>query len=126
MNKWFDVSAMMMRRKLGVLVVQETHLRQEDQDKLNERLKQKIFIINSSNPRQPNANGVAVILNRRSTAWAETRRWVLVPGRALMVQFPWKNSRQHRTILVVYAPNSAKENESFWRTLVRDTGCQFL
>ncbi|KAF5314570.1 hypothetical protein D9611_007204 [Ephemerocybe angulata] len=34
-----------------------------------------------------------------------------------MVQFPWKNSRQHRTILAVYAPNSSRENESFWITL---------
>ncbi|TEB21312.1 DNase I-like protein [Coprinellus micaceus] len=107
----------MRKRKLGVLAVQETHLKNGDLDALNERMKSKIFIINSGNPNRPNANGVAIILNRQTTAWAETQKWVLVPGRALMVQFPWKNGGEHRTILNVYAPNDARENETFWKEL---------
>jgi exonuclease III len=86
--------------------------------RLNHVFECRLFIINSSLRNQSNAAGVAIILSRQYVAWKESMYWELIPGRALLVQIPWRNSREtKRTILAVYAPNPSSENRDFWTEL---------
>jgi exonuclease III len=42
---------------------------------------------------------------------------VIVVGRALEIQIPWRNNTSTLTILAVYAPNRPGENTTFWETV---------
>ncbi|KAF6742734.1 Endonuclease/exonuclease/phosphatase [Ephemerocybe angulata] len=118
-SKWNHINQIMRDNKLGILVVQETHLKQSTLDRLNARMKKNYVILNSSDDNRPNMNGVALVLSKRLTAWAETNRWTLEVGRALLIRIPWKNSRESRTILAIYAPNDPKGNTAFWQRLTK-------
>ncbi|KAF5380150.1 hypothetical protein D9615_006149 [Tricholomella constricta] len=119
-NKWDQINQIMREDKLGILAVQETHLTRSKVNRLNGMFEKRLLIINSSLHRRTNAAGVAIILNKQWTAWNETHHWEIVPGQALLVQIPWKNSREStRTILAIYAPNDPAENRELWITLQR-------
>ncbi|KAF5378615.1 hypothetical protein D9615_007186 [Tricholomella constricta] len=119
-NKWEQINQVMRDNKIGILAVQETHLTRAEVNRLNGLFEKRLLIINSSLHRRTNAAGVAIILNKQWTAWDETHHWEVVPGRALLVQIPWKNSRETtRTILAIYAPNDPAENKELWVTLQR-------
>ncbi|KAF5313488.1 hypothetical protein D9611_008631 [Ephemerocybe angulata] len=116
-GKWGHMNQMMKDHKLGILAVQETHLTTRTVKALNEKHK-RLHIINSALGQRANAAGIAIVLNKDYTAWREEEHWVLIPGRAILVRIPWKNSGGNkRTFLAIYAPNRAKENKEMWQRL---------
>ncbi|KAF6751800.1 Endonuclease/exonuclease/phosphatase [Ephemerocybe angulata] len=117
LGKWRTIHQTMKRRRIGIMAVQETHLKDADLDRLNNTHKRTVHIINSNPTDKTNANGVAIILNKNLTAWAEHEKWVLCPGRALMVKIPWKKAGASKVVLAIYAPNAPNENAAFWKLL---------
>jgi exonuclease III len=108
----------MRDNNLGILAIQETHLNIAETHELNGKFKRRIRIINSSSRQQRNAAGVAIVLNKQYVAWKEVSQWEIIPGRALLVQIPWRTNRENKkTILAIYAPNNPGENKAFWEEL---------
>ena len=108
-EKWQHIDQLLRNKRVGILAVQETHLREETIDSLHGQFHQRLHIINSSVPEQPNAMGVAIVLNKNLVAWREATTYVLVPGHAILVSVPWyKDSIIN--VLAVYVPNRESEN----------------
>ncbi|KAF6760825.1 Endonuclease/exonuclease/phosphatase [Ephemerocybe angulata] len=104
----------MRDNQIGIMAVQETHLTKSETTRLNGVFEKRMLIINSAHGRK-NTAGVAIVLNKQWTAWNEALHWDILPGRALLVQIPWKNSKgAKRTILAIYAPNTATHNKRLW------------
>ena len=117
-EKWQHVDQLLRSRRVGVLAVQETHLRGDTVNSLHEQFHQRLHIINSSVPEHPNAMGVAIVLNKNLVAWKEAKEYVLVPGRAILVSVPWYKDCIIN-VMAVYAPNRESDNASFWDLLRR-------
>ncbi|KAF5378764.1 hypothetical protein D9615_006956 [Tricholomella constricta] len=75
-----------------------------------------MHIIISQAEDSPNAKGVAIILNKRTTKWREASTRDIVPGRALQIELPWREGAITK-ILAVYGPNTPSENAVFWATI---------
>ena len=114
LNKWYNVPQMMRERQIGVLAVQETHMT-EDLATTFELLAGNCFHLGySPDPDSQNAKGVAFVLNKKTVATENVRMEVIVPGRAIAAEIPWRNG-ESITILNIYAPNVPSEARDFWR-----------
>ncbi|KAF9033818.1 Endonuclease/exonuclease/phosphatase, partial [Panaeolus papilionaceus] len=116
-SKWEHINQIIRDDKIDILAVQETHLIPERVDNLTMRYP-RLHIINSHDPNQSNAKGVAIIMNKHRTRWQETRSTEIIPGRAMMVTTPWKQD-ETLNILAIYAPNDAESQISFWNDVQR-------
>ncbi len=115
-NKWGRIYRMMSENRIGVLLLQETHLTEERKASIHEMFARKIKILHSANPDAPTQReGVAVVLNARYIDTAGAKATVIVPGRAIQVklQCPGGDTRH---ILCVYAPtsNGVAERKAFY------------
>ncbi|EPS99236.1 hypothetical protein FOMPIDRAFT_1030950 [Fomitopsis schrenkii] len=72
--------------------------------------------MNSEGVRATAAHGVAFILNRELVDIADIHMKEIVPGRAAYINMHWHAEKQI-TILNVYAPNGATDNQDFWKKL---------
>ena len=117
-EKWQHIDQLLRSRRVGILVVQETHLREETVNSLHKQFHQCLHIINSSVPEHPNVMGVTVVLNKNLVAWKEAKEYVLVPGRAILVSVPWYKDCVIN-VIAVYAPNRESDNASSWDLLRR-------
>jgi exonuclease III len=103
---------------IGALVVGETHLNSKQVDETETSdYGRRLKIFNSIDVENPNAKGVAIVLNREitNTEGIDVRR--LIPGRAILTVLPWHSKLTH-TVLGLYAPaDSMEENRAFWVTL---------
>ena len=115
-ENWQGVDQMLRNNKIGILAVQETHLREDTIDSLHAQFHQRLHIINSSVPECPNAMGVAIVLNKSYVAWREATTHILVPGRAISVSVPW-HKESIINVLAVYTPNRESDNADFWKSL---------
>lgn len=116
-SKWPALHSHMYNNKISLLALQETHLAAESIPSLPQHLREDILLLTSLDPSRPNAGGVSFAINRRianSTDGISTTE--LVPGCALLLQFPWHH-KLYLNILNVYAPNDLSENAAFWRIL---------
>ncbi|KAH6914279.1 Endonuclease/exonuclease/phosphatase, partial [Coprinopsis sp. MPI-PUGE-AT-0042] len=127
-DKWQQISGIMRQRKLGILAVQETHLTKEATIALNRQFEGRFRIHNSSNDEHANAQGVAVVVDEMLARAGTMKSHVLVQGRAMITEVPWKGGSTSLNILAVYAPNDRAENAAFWETLAAklDRGDQSL
>ena len=112
-EKWQHVDQLLRNNKIGILAVQETHLKEDTINSLHEQFHQRLHIINSSVPEHPNAMGVAIVLNKSHVAWKEATVNILVPGRAILVSVPW-HKESIINVMAIYAPNRESENADFW------------
>lgn len=104
-------------QNLGVLAVQEAHLTPERLDSLNALFATTLEIHCSPDPDNgAGARGVAFVVNKRKLAERKCTMNVLVPGRAIQLEYPWA-AEKTISILNVYAPNAASENAGFWECL---------
>lgn len=117
-EKWQHVDQLLRDKRVGILAIQETHLRDETVASLHEQFHRRLHVINSSVPERPNAMGVAIVLNKNLVAWKEATAYVLVPGRAILVSVPWYKDCIIN-VMAVYAPNRESENADFWDLLRR-------
>ncbi len=105
-NKWGRVYRMMSDQKIGILLMQETHLTEERKAGIHKMFAKKIKIFHSENPDAPTQReGVAVVLNSRYLNLSGARATVIIPGRAIQVTFRGPGGDE-RTVLCIYAPTS--------------------
>ncbi len=110
-NKWGRVYRMMSDLRIGILLMQETHLTAERTASIHDMFARKIKVLHSDHPTAPTQReGVAVILNSRYIDTAKATATTIVPGRAIQVsvQCPGGDSK---IVLCVYAPTSAGATE---------------
>ncbi len=106
-NKWGKIYRMMTEHRIGVLLLQETHLTRERVAAIHQMFAKKIKVFFSECPDAPTQReGVAVVLNARYVDTAKARATVLVPGRALQVAVSCQGG-DVKHILCVYAPTSS-------------------
>lgn len=101
---------------IGILALQETHLTDPHVLQLHSLFGKRLRIFHSSDPEEPNARGVALVLNHEKINPETVSQHIIVPGRALLSCIPWSNS-QNINILTIYAPNQTNKNRDFWETL---------
>lgn len=114
-DKWLHISQVMRERKIGVLAIQEAHMTDDMADSLNALFKSRLRILHSQGD-NPNAAGVAFVINRDMTNADQATANELVPGRAMSVTVPWHGDL-NLTLLNVYAPNQSAANGDFWNDL---------
>ncbi|KAF8061861.1 Endonuclease/exonuclease/phosphatase [Lyophyllum atratum] len=108
----------MREKRIGILLVQETHLTDERRDEIESLFEKRLKLFTSYDPDNPSGRGgVAVVLNRSLTNVQGVRSTEIIPGRALLIQTNW-HLEEKMSILVVYAPNvtstDGRENAAFW------------
>ncbi len=105
-NKWGRMYRMMADQKIGVLMLQETHLTEERKASIHKMFAKKVRIFHTENPDAPTQReGVAVVLNCRYLNVDGAKATVVVPGRALQVTFKGPGGDE-RSVLCIYAPTS--------------------
>lgn len=112
-RKWNEVNQLIRNSKIDILAIQETHLTDEAQEELNILFERQLHIVSSIDTAQPNAKGVAFVLNKRTTRWEEARTTAIIDGRALILEIPWTEHEKLQCVNV-YAPNETQQNELFW------------
>ncbi|KAF5368973.1 hypothetical protein D9758_003023 [Tetrapyrgos nigripes] len=121
-NKWFHINQIMRNKRIGMLLVQETHLTREKADEL-EKLHKQLVIYCSTHPDKPTGvAGVAIVLHKWYTSTDKNNIQVIeiIPGRALQITTKW-HQQDKMTALVVYAPNvterEGEASKSFWKDI---------
>ncbi|KAI0746605.1 Endonuclease/exonuclease/phosphatase [Daedaleopsis nitida] len=100
----------MTEARIGVLLLQETHLTAERVSFVEHMFKGKIKIIYSLHPLRPTQKeGVAVVINCRLVDPKSVEHVEVEAGRALQVSLPWNNGSK-MSILCMYAPTSDGES----------------
>ncbi|KAF5381553.1 hypothetical protein D9615_005523 [Tricholomella constricta] len=115
-GKWPHLWQIMREQSLDILAIQESHLDDLRRDEIQQMFSEQIHILNSWDRTNPNARGIAFILNKRTTRWKEAKIDELIPGRATLLHIPWHESNVTK-IMGVYAPNNTNENAEFWEEL---------
>ncbi len=118
-NKWGRIYRTMAEHRLGVLLLQETHLTKERKASIHKMFANKIRILHSENMEAPTQReGVAIVLNSRYLNTAEASATEIIPGRALQVRLPVQGG-ETRTVLCIYAPtsNGPEERRAFFKEL---------
>ncbi len=116
-NKWGRIYRMMSDQRIGVLLLQETHLTKERVADIHRMFACKIKIFFSSNQEAPTQReGVAVVLNCRYLNVTNASAKEIVPGRAIQVTIQGPGGGTRR-ILCVYAPtsNGVSEQKLFFK-----------
>ncbi|KAF5342495.1 hypothetical protein D9611_001696 [Ephemerocybe angulata] len=113
----------MRANKIGILVVQETHLNRARASRIQTTYDKTMFIKSSSELFDVNTSseGVAMLIDRRvikSTSQG-IKSWDVIAGRALMVSIPWRTETGKLHILCVYAPNDPERNGRFWEDIAK-------
>ncbi len=110
-NKWSKAYRMLSEHRIGVLLLQETHLTEERKAAIHRMFAKKIKVLYSAHPTAPTQReGVAVVLNCRYVNTTEISVEEIVPGRALQVKIPCQGG-EAKHILCVYAPTSSGVDE---------------
>ena len=118
-NKWQHINQLLREEKICILAVQETHLSPGTIIELHNQFPSRLHILNSSDPGQPNAKGVAFVLNKQRAAWKEAKTIEIIPGRAILLVIPWLRTTI-LNVLAIYAPNTPSENSEFWDKLYNE------
>ncbi|KAI0710986.1 Endonuclease/exonuclease/phosphatase, partial [Earliella scabrosa] len=119
LNKWGKLYRMMNEHKIGILMLQETHLLDSQIDELHRIYPRKIRIFASSHPDRPSQKeGVAIVVNLRLVSTEGATRKVIVPGRALQLSIRCAGG-EVRKLLCIYAPTSlgVQERCDFYKKL---------
>ncbi len=116
-NKWGRVYRMMTDNRIGVLLLQETHLTEERKASLHKMFARRVKIFFSANPDAPTQReGVAIVLNTRHVSTADAVATEIVPGRAIQISLLCQGG-ERRYLLCVYAPTSSgvEERREFFK-----------
>lgn len=125
-NKWNYINQVVRDKKIGILLVQEAHLSDDQKDKIEDLFGKRLKIHHSPDSDNPTRKGgVVVVLKKNLINIQNSKMKVIIPGRAVLVSVNW-----HRddtiNILMVYAlnmtENNSDENRLFW-TQLKDYLC---
>lgn len=106
----------MQDKKIGILVLQETHLSAKEETSLNNIFHSCLYIISSIDTKKLNVKGITLVLHKNLTKSVGIDRYDIIPGRALMATIPWHNNDKI-SVLAVYTPNDPTENGEFWEEI---------
>ncbi|KAK1221169.1 hypothetical protein PQX77_016024 [Marasmius sp. AFHP31] len=122
-HKWNAIYRVMLKRKMAILAVHETHLSEDHlADLPDSYIDKKLKVFNTINRDRPNAAGTAIVLNDDLIHTDPVRATTLIHGRAICIETHWKGGKT-LTVLSLYAPNDTMQNNmNFWHELTR----QFL
>ncbi|KAJ3751592.1 Endonuclease/exonuclease/phosphatase, partial [Lentinula raphanica] len=117
-HKWREIYGCMMRNKIAILAVQETHLSQAQVEEINQSwFGKQLLVFNTIDPDHANAAGTAIVLNKDLVNTNMVKVHDIVPGRTFCLKLPWYQNKT-LTILATYAPNdSMTSNKQFWELL---------
>ncbi|KAK0459914.1 hypothetical protein IW261DRAFT_1578140 [Armillaria novae-zelandiae] len=116
-NKWVHLNQEMCDRRIAILIVGEAHLNDERKESVINMFGKLLHIEHSELQDNPNAKGVAIVLNKRLTNSEKIKCWEIVLGQALQVQIEWHHGKT-LMILGIYAPNeNAATNARFWKKI---------
>ncbi|KAE9387765.1 DNase I-like protein, partial [Gymnopus androsaceus JB14] len=120
-NKWKYILAMLRDKRIGILILEETHLNPERIEEINKHYERVMKVFGSSDPTNPTGRGgVAVVVNKQLVALEGVKTFEIVQGRALMVQLVMHKGDKIN-ILAVYAPNvsgnDGSANAQLWRDI---------
>ncbi|TBU58947.1 Endonuclease/exonuclease/phosphatase, partial [Dichomitus squalens] len=105
-NKWGKIYSLMKLNRIGVLLLQETHLTTDRVNSLHKRFSSRIRIYFSSHPDSPTRkDGVAIVVNRSLVSTADADAVEIHPGRAIQLTFKCLGDVP-TTVLNIYAPAS--------------------
>ena len=106
----------MTEHRLGILAIQETHMTDELESSFRQLFSRTLDLYHSPSPVSANAAGVAIVINKSTIKTDNLLHHTLIEGRAILTEIPWQTDEYLR-ILVVYAPNHARDNQLFWEQL---------
>ncbi|OJT10530.1 Transposon TX1 uncharacterized 149 kDa protein [Trametes pubescens] len=110
-NKWGKMYRMMSEQRIGVLLLQETHLTEDRIAQLHRMFAGRIKIYASAHPTAPTQReGVAIVLNKKLISTKNVTTREIVRGRAMQISIPWRGG-DVRHILCIYAPTTAGTQE---------------
>ena len=119
-NKWNHINQIMRDEKIGILLLQETHMDVVRHNQVQKLFVNRLHILYSADPESPTRKGgVAIVLNKRfvpSQGAGTVRTEEIVGGRALLLTLEL-NERRKLKVLAIYAPNDPRENRDFWNEL---------
>ncbi|KNZ81081.1 hypothetical protein J132_03071 [Termitomyces sp. J132] len=85
-TKWNHINQIIRDKKIGILMVQETHLTEERKNNLEKVFSKRMLIFHSGDPENPTSKGgVAVVLNHNLINVQGAEMTEIIPGRAMMV-----------------------------------------
>ncbi|KAH9852133.1 Endonuclease/exonuclease/phosphatase, partial [Lenzites betulinus] len=119
-NKWGRMYRMMSDMRIGVLLLQETHMTDERRAELHRIFAHRVKIFSSGHPTAPTQKeGVAVVINKKIVSAEGATATTIIPGRAIQVGVPMRGGK--RCVLCVYAPTSegVAERAAFFREVKR-------
>ncbi|KAI1781991.1 Endonuclease/exonuclease/phosphatase [Ganoderma leucocontextum] len=110
-NKWGRIARVMNEHRIGVLLLQETHLTDERQSDLQRLYMRSLAIFHSPHPEFPTQReGVAIVVNKKFVAAQGATAVVIVPGRALQLSLQCLGG-DTLNILCIYAPTTGTVDE---------------
>jgi ribonuclease HI/endonuclease/exonuclease/phosphatase family metal-dependent hydrolase len=115
-SKWADVHHMMKAKKIGILALQETHLKEADEDSIMNLYGRRLEVTNSAleDPdRATRSAGVAFVINKDVADATKWTAWEIIPGRAMLLDITWRHE-QRMKILNIYAYNESERHEEMW------------
>ncbi|KAI9061397.1 DNase I-like protein, partial [Trametes sanguinea] len=116
-DKWLSVGTIMRSHRLAIMAVQEAHLSAERTELLNKLYASTLTVVSSPHPDAPTTSGgIAVVLSKRHIGGRPLKTYTVVPGRAVLIEYPWSTTRI-LSVLAVYAPNEAAANATFWNNI---------
>ncbi|KAH9911098.1 Endonuclease/exonuclease/phosphatase [Epithele typhae] len=120
LNKWGTLFKEMKDAKIGVLMLQETHLTIERTLRLEGMFGNRIKIFASLDPETPSAKaGVAFVLNKSLVSTKDASAIEIVPGRALQISIPNQYGEVTHA-LCIYAPaNGNVARATFFQTVLQ-------
>ncbi|OSC98506.1 DNase I-like protein [Trametes coccinea BRFM310] len=105
-NKWRSMYKVIKQNRIGVLLLQETHLTAQRKQDIMQMFKGRIKILFSAHPDAPTRKeGVAIILNKSQVSADGAEALEIIPGRAMQVTVKACAGDALR-VLCVYAPTS--------------------
>ena len=124
-TKWNHVNQVIRDKKIGVLLVQETHLDDTRKANIEKIFGKRMKILHSMDPENPTGKGgVAVVLNKNLINSHNSDSIEIIPGRAILVSVNW-HKEECIKILCIYAPNVTEsdggDSKAFWMDL-----CQYF
>ncbi|KAI0832658.1 Endonuclease/exonuclease/phosphatase, partial [Trametes gibbosa] len=120
-NKWGHLYRMMNDQRIGVLMLQETHLTEQRRADLHQMFAGRIKIFHSAHPESPTQKeGVAFVLNKKLVSATGAQAVEVVPGRALQLTLLCRGGDERR-MLCIYAPTSdgVAERCNFYQQVLR-------
>ncbi|TBU56131.1 Endonuclease/exonuclease/phosphatase [Dichomitus squalens] len=116
-NKWGCIPQLINEHRIGILMIQESHLSSDRLDSIQRLHGKNLKIFSSAHPSVPSQReGVAVIVNKRLVSTEGAQMTVVVMGRAIQLSLKCMGEdRIH--VLCMYAPTSdgIEERRCFFR-----------